>query len=148
MYNQLIMDQMLNELRDWVDQNYQMDFTITEDSITVQKTGGDGFLVILWGGDDGTFVVNYGHYWHGHYGDKKEAVEWFKMGVEGRSRLVCTYRWRYLVKAIAQYADNDQWVTVDTTGSCLGFLVWWLPKRIKIYQNNLQIDESQREFEY
>jgi hypothetical protein len=108
----------------------------TDDSITVEETSDTGYPVTLWEDPHQTYVVNFAHYWHDHYSSEEKAIEWFMSGITGRYRLVCDYRWRYLVKCTVEDASDGEWIPIDTLGSCLGFLVWWLPKRKMIYQNN------------
>jgi hypothetical protein len=112
-----------------------LDFTITDDSITVKATADSGYSVTLWEDPHQTYVVNFGHYWHDHYSSEDKAVEWFMSGITGKFRLVCDYRWRYLVKCTVERHSDGDWMPADTVGSCLSFLVWWLPKRIVFLQN-------------
>jgi hypothetical protein len=129
------MEKIIQRLVTQIEQLGGLDYSTTEDSITVQNNSNQGFLVTLWIDRDQTFIVNYGHFWHGHFDLFEEAEKCFIFGVTGRSRLVCTYRWRYLTKAVAEYYIDDQWQQVDVTGSCLGFLVWWLPRHVKQISN-------------
>jgi hypothetical protein len=112
-----------------------LEFSTTDDSVTVTKSSENGFPVTLWEDPRQTYVVNYGHYWHDHYSSEEKAIEFFASGVTGKYRLVCDYRWRYMVKCTVEDSTDGEWTPVDTLGSCIGFLVWWLPKRIMILQN-------------
>jgi hypothetical protein len=114
-----------------------LDLTVTDDSITVKETSKTGYTVTLWEDQTQTYVVNYGHYWHDHYSSEDKAVEWFMSGISGRFRLVCTYRWRYMVQCTVERSSDGDWIRADTVGSCLSFFVWWLPKREEYLQNKL-----------
>ena len=131
------MDKIIARLVSQIEPIGGLEYNITEDSITVKKKTDQGFVVILTRYPDQSFVVNYGHYWHGHFDILEEAENFFISGVTGRARLVCTYHWRYLTKAIAEIKSEGQWQQVDEVGSCLGFLVWWLPKRVVYFSNIL-----------
>lgn len=135
MYNSVIMQDFLNELEGRLGEMGQFQLTRTEDSLTAASSGSNGFLVTVWGDRDGTFIVNYGHYWHGHLDTPEEAAEWFTAGVFGKARLVCTYHWRYLVKTIVEVQQEGRWIKADTLGSCLMVFVWWLPRRTEIFIN-------------
>jgi hypothetical protein len=113
------------------------DFQRKDDSISLPNGGEDGFSVHLWSDRPGVYIVNYGHYWHGHFETESDALDWFFAGVTGQARLVCTYHWRYLVRSVVEISVDDQWEKADTTGSCLGVLVWWLPKRTMILRNEI-----------
>ena len=131
------MIQIIQKLSVHVEQIGGLEYTVSEDSISVQRSTDQGFVVILTGYPDQSFVVNYGHYWHGHFDTEEEAKDCFVSGLSGRYRLACTYHWRYLTKAVVEVYSGGHWQPVDTSGSCLGFLVWWLPKRVVYLKNEL-----------
>jgi hypothetical protein len=130
------MEKFLNSIAVQLTNLGKGDFKRTQDSITVPASGERGFSVTVWGDQRGEFVVNYGHYWHGHFTSEEEAVNWFVAGVTGLARLICTYHWRYLVKAQVERKEDEGWVLADTNGSCLAIFVWWLPKRIEVFVNH------------
>ena len=135
LYNLVTMQEFLDQLESQLVKIGGYSFVRSLDSITVQSNSQDGFSVTVYGDSMNSFVVNYGHYWHGHYDSEEQAADWFMAGVTGWARLVCTYRWRYLLKAAVELKVEDGWILADTSGSCLGLFVWWLPKHIKIYGN-------------
>jgi uncharacterized protein (DUF608 family) len=137
------MSELLDTLAAELDKLNLTDYKRTDDSIVVQAHGNDGFSVHLWGDHRREFIVNYGHYWHGHFETETEAADWFLAGATGWARLVCTYHWRYLVKSTVELWLDDNWTRADTTGSCLGLFVFWLPKRIRTFKNT-QIGKSQQ----
>jgi hypothetical protein len=132
------MEKFLNDLTRQLERFPGLEKVRTEDSITVQPSDPKGFSVTIYGESDNYFVVNYGHYWHGHFEVAEEAADWFLAGVIGKARLVCTYRWRYLVKTIVEASESGQWIKADTLGSCLSVIVWWLPKRTEIFLNDFR----------
>ena len=133
-YNFCMM-QIIQQLVSHVEKIGGLEYTVTDDSISVRQKNDQGFKVILWGDRDQAFVVNYGHYWHGHFDTEEEAKDCFISGLSGRYRLACTYHWRYLTKSVVETFSEGKWQMLDNSGSCLGFLVWWLPKRVVYFQN-------------
>jgi hypothetical protein len=142
-YNLQMMDNLLDTLTNQLEKLNLTDYQRTDDSIVVQGNGEDGFSVHLWGDARGEYIVNYGHYWHGHFQNETEAMDWFMAGATGWARLVCTYHWRYMVKCSVELWIDDKWTQADTTGSCLGFIVFWLPRKIRILMN-AQVQNSQQ----
>lgn len=121
----------------------KFDIERTADSIKVSKNGSNGFPVTLYRESRG-FMVYYGHYWHRYYETEEEAEDWFMSGVTGWARLVCSYNWRYLVKSTVELKDEDRWTRADTNGSCLAFLVWWLPRQTVILMNTPDIADRKQ----
>lgn len=135
MYNFATMRPIIKKVLSILESFENLDYSVTDDSITVKKTSDEGFSVILWEDPRQSYVVNFGHYWHDNWSSEEKAVNWFLYGVTGEYRLVCDYRWRYLVKCTVERFADDDWIPIDTVGSCLSLLVWWLPQRIIFLQN-------------
>lgn len=135
MYNFPIMRPIIKNALSILESFDSLNLTVTDDSIMVKKTSEEGFSATLWEDQRQTYVVNFGHFWHDHYSSEEKAINWFMSGVTGEFRLVCDYRWRYLVKCTVEKSKENEWVPIDTVGSCLSLLVWWLPKRITFLQN-------------